>query len=111
MSQWLAPIDHDENCSVSIGPPETLGEPESSLPDRTRIPSENASQLERTSFEVTVACSASPLPEKPALPPQLAIEAARHAIGSTDCLSVAGGLELTTAAEMPLAVAEIQAIV
>jgi len=63
------------------------------------------------SFRVTVACSVSPLSEKPALPPQLAIEATRHAIGSTDCLNVAERFELTTAAEMPVAVAEIQAIV
>ena len=81
------------------------------LPDQTRIASENASQVGRTSFEVTVACSVSPLSEKPALPPQLAIEASSHAVGSADCLNVAGGFELTTAAEMPVAIPEIQAIV
>ena len=63
------------------------------------------------SFEVTVAGSVSPLSEKPALPPQLAIEATRHAVGSADCLNVAERFELTTAGKMPVAVAEIQTIV
>ena len=64
----------------------------------------------RASLEGTVACSIIPPPEKPALFPQLATETAIHAVGSTDCVSFVRRLELATAGEVALVVAEIRSI-